>query len=106
MYAVFSLSGFQYRAEEGTVLEVPFQNAKAGSKITIEDILLIGNGDNSVVGTPLITGAKIEAEVIEQGKSDKVVVFKMKRRTKYRRTRGHRQDFTKVKINKISAPTK
>jgi len=106
MYAVFRLSGFQYRVEKGTVLEVPFQNGKEGSKITIKDVLLIGDGEKSLIGTPLVDGAKIEAKVVEHLKSDKTTVFKMKRRTKYRRIQGHRQDITKIQIDKISAPAK
>jgi large subunit ribosomal protein L21 len=106
MYAVFRLSGFQYRVENGTVLEVPFQDSKEGSKITISDVLLVGDGEKSVIGTPLVDGAQVEAKVLEHFKSDKTLVFKMKRRTKYRRIQGHRQDITKIQINKITAPAK
>ena len=104
MYAVFNLSGFQYTAEEGEVLKVPFQSSDAGSKFDINNVLLIKGKDDTLVGTPFIENAKIEAEVMGNGKDDKVLIYKYKRRTKYRRTQGHRQDFTEIKINKIVSP--
>ncbi len=104
MYAVMKLSGFQYAVEEGEVLKVPIQEAKAGDKISITDILLVKQGDNSLIGTPFVENAKIEAEVLGHGKDEKVLIYKYKRRTKYRRTQGHRQDYSEIKINKIVAP--
>ena len=101
MYAVFQLSGFQYSVEEGEVVRVPDQNIEAGGKLDIEEVMLIGEGEESKIGTPFLTGAKIEAEVVGSGKADKVVVFKFKRRTKYRRKTGHRQAYTDLKINHI-----
>ena len=105
MFAVFKFSGFDYSGEEGAVIKVPFQKAEAGTKIEITDVMLVKDGDKSLIGTPFVENAKIEAEVLGEGKDDKVIVFKKKRRTKYRLTQGHRQDFTEIKINKISAPT-
>lgn len=104
MYAVFQLSGLQYTAEEGTVLKVPFQHVEEGVKIDINDVLLVKDDDQTMIGTPFIAGAKIEAEVLENGKSDKVLIHKYKRRTKYRRTQGHRQRFSEIRINKIVVP--
>ena len=101
MYAVFQLSGFQYTVEEGEVIKVPLQEAKIGDKFDINEILLVKNSDEATVGTPFVENAKIEAEVLNQGKDDKVLIYKYKRRTKYRRTQGHRQDYTEIKINKI-----
>lgn len=101
MYAVFQLSGFQYRAEEGTVLQVPLQDCKKGDKISIAEVLLIQKDDASQIGTPFVEGAKIEAVVLGHGQADKIRIYKYKRRTKYRKTQGHRQDYTEVKINKI-----
>lgn len=101
MYAVFQISGFQYRAEEGTVLQIPTQDAKEGDKLSIPEVLLIQKDGDLKVGTPFVDGAKVEAEVIRHGQADKVLIYKYKRRTKYRRTQGHRQGFTEVKINKI-----
>ncbi|UCG60545.1 MAG: 50S ribosomal protein L21 [Candidatus Zixiibacteriota bacterium] len=104
MYAVFKLSGIQFSAEEGEIIKAPLQNAKQGAKIDITDILLVKDKGRTLIGTPYVANAKIQAEVIEHGKSDKVLVYKYKRRTKYRRTQGHRQKYSEVKINKIVAP--
>jgi large subunit ribosomal protein L21 len=104
MYAVFQMSGFQFNAEEGARVRIPHQNLKTGDKLDISDILLVKDEDKVLIGTPFVEGAKIEAEVVEAGKDEKVTVYKYKKRTKYRLTRGHRQDYTDVKINKIIAP--
>jgi len=101
MYAVFELSGFQYSAEEGEILKVPAQKVQTGDKIDITNVLLVKDDDNISVGTPYIDDAKIEAEIINSGKNDKVLIYKYKRRTKYRRTQGHRQAYNEIKINKI-----
>ena len=104
MYAVFELSGFQYRAEEGSTLKVPHRAGSAGDTFEIPNVLLVKDKDTTLIGTPHIEGAKVEAEVLESAKDDKVVVYKYKRRTKYRRTRGHRQDSSQIRIKKIVAP--
>ena len=104
MYAVFHVSGFQFKGEEGTTLKVPRQTMSAGDKLGISDVMLIKSGDASIVGTPYVDGAKVEAEVLRHGKNEKVRVYKYKRRTKYRRTKGHRQGFTEIRINKIVSP--
>lgn len=104
MYAVFQLSGFQYNAEEGSLIKIPLQDLEKGSSLDINEVLLIKNNDDVIVGSPLVEGAKIEAEVVDHGKADKIVIHKHKRRTKYRRTIGHRQDFTEIKIKKIFTP--
>lgn len=104
MYAVFQVSGFQYRAEEGQVLQIPLQKAGEGDSIDLTDVLLVQNNDAATVGTPFVEGAKVTAEVLRHAKHDKVEIYKYKRRTKYRRRQGHRQDFTEIKINKIVTP--
>ncbi|MBK7140944.1 MAG: 50S ribosomal protein L21 [bacterium] len=104
MYAIFQLAGFQYRAEEGAVIQVPRQAAKQGEKLNISDVLLVNANGASVIGTPFVSGAKIEAEVLDHTRGEKLVGFKYKRRTKYRRTLGHRQDYTEIKVNKIVSP--
>ncbi|HDL01238.1 MAG TPA: 50S ribosomal protein L21 [candidate division Zixibacteria bacterium] len=101
MYAVFQISGFQYSAQEGEVLQIPLQDAKQGDKIDISEVLLVKNNDDAIVGTPFVENAKVEAEVLGHGKNDKVLIYKYKRRTKYRRRQGHRQDYSEIKINKI-----
>ncbi len=104
MYAVFKLSGVQFSAQEGEVIKVPLQKAEAGAKIDITDIMLVKDEDKTLVGTPYLNEAKIEAEVIGNGKNDKVEIYKYKRRTKYRRRQGHRQDYSEIRIDKIIAP--
>jgi len=104
MYAVFEVAGFQFRGEAGDVLEVPRRKLAAGDKLDISEVLLVKDNDKVLVGTPYVEGAKIEAEVTGEGKGEKVRIYKYKRRTKYRRRQGHRQDFTKVKINNIVVP--
>ena len=104
MYAVFQLSGLQFSAEEGAVVKVPSQKLQNGENFEISEVLLVKDKDNLLVGTPFVDGAKIEAEVLGNDKSEKIRVYKYKRRTKYRKTIGHRQAFTEVKINKIVTP--
>ena len=104
MYAVFKLAGIQFSAEEGEVIKVPLQNAPQGDKIDITDVMLVKDKGNTLVGTPYVPDAKIQAEILGHGKDDKVLVYKYKRRTKYRRTQGHRQNYSEIKINKIVAP--
>ncbi len=104
MYAVFQMSGFQYTGEEGKVIKVPLQKTEQGKTLDISEVLLVKDNDNVMVGTPFVEGAKIEAEVLSSGKDDKIRIYKYKRRTKYRKTIGHRQNFTEIKINKIVTP--
>ena len=104
MYAVFQVAGFQFRGAKGDVVQIPRQKLTAGDKLDISEVLLVKDDDKVLVGTPFVEGAKIEAEVTDEGKTPKVLVYKYKRRTKYRRRRGHRQDYTEVKINNIIAP--
>ena len=105
MYAVFQISGFQYHAEEGQVIQIPTQAIETGSKLDINEVLLVRRAEDDVlIGQPFVEGAKVEVEIVEHGKDEKVVVFKKKRRTKYRLTQGHRQGYSEIKVNKIVAP--
>lgn len=104
MYAVFQVSGFQFAAEEGDVLKVPHQEVAPGEKLDINEVMIIRDGETSTIGTPLIENASVQAEIVGHGKGDKVLIYKYKRRTKYRRTQGHRQDYSEIKVNKIVAP--
>lgn len=105
MYAVFKLSGMQFSASEGDVLKVPLQKANKGDKISITDVLMVkGSDDKTIVGTPVISDAVVEAEVLDHKRDDKVEVYKYKRRTKYRKRQGHRQNYSEIKIDKIVAP--
>lgn len=104
MYAVFESGGLQFNAEVGAVLKVPHLSVKPGMTISIDKILLLKDGENALVGKPYLNSAKIEAEVINEGLAEKVTIYKFKKRTKYRRHVGHRQQFSEIKINKIIAP--
>jgi len=99
--AVIKTGGKQYLVEAGTVLDIEKVADKDG-KIIFDEVLLIDDGKSTKIGTPLVDGAKVEAEIVEQFKDKKIRVFKMKRRKGYRRTQGHRQQKTKVKITKIA----
>jgi len=105
MQAVFQLSGFQFNVTEGDVVRVPLQNVAVGQTFDIDQVLLLKDKDTTAVGTPIVAGAKIEAELLASGKGSKVLVYKFKKRTKYRRTRGHRQDYSDIKILKVVSPS-
>lgn len=104
MYAVFKLSGIQFSAAEGDVVKVPLLDAKQGDKLSISDVMLVKDDDKTLVGSPFVDKAKVEAEIVGHGKDDKVMVYKYKRRTKYRRRQGHRQDYSEIRVKKIVAP--
>ena len=104
MYAVIESGGKQYKVSEGTVLKVEKLEAAAGDRLSIDKVLMVNDENGNVkVGNPLVSNARVEAEVMEQGREKKVVVFKYKRRKNYRKKQGHRQPFTRIKIIKIEA---
>ena len=102
MYAVIRTGGKQYRVTEGQRLRVEKLPGKAGDKVTFEDVLLVG-GDSPKVGRPHVAGASVAAEITAEGRGDKIVVFKFKRRKNFRRKTGHRQPFTELTITGIKA---
>jgi len=102
MYAVIKSGGKQHRVEEGEVLNLEKLNAEAGETVNFEEVLMIGEGTDLQIGAPFLEGSKVTAEVIEQGRGDKVTIIKFRRRKHYRRQAGHRQSYTKVKITEIS----
>ena len=102
MYAVIKSGGKQHRVEPGEVLKLEKLNAETGDTVEFDEVMMIGEGDNISVGTPLVEGGKVSAEVISHGRSKKVTIIKMRRRKHYRRQAGHRQWFTQVKITNIS----
>jgi len=106
MHAVIETGGKQYRVAEGDVLRVEKLAAEAGSKIDFDRVLLVSDGEKVSVGTPYVKGGKVTAEVTEQGRGEKIDVIKFKRRKKYRRKQGHRQDYTELKVTKIGAGAK
>ncbi|MDX1496448.1 MAG: 50S ribosomal protein L21 [Salinisphaeraceae bacterium] len=103
MQAVIQTGGKQYRVSEGDVLRVEKLDAEAGATLELSEVLLVSDGDNIKVGAPYVDGGKVTAEVAAHGRGDKIRVIKFKRRKKYRRTQGHRQDYTELKITGISA---
>jgi large subunit ribosomal protein L21 len=101
MYAFFKTGGKQFRAEPGATLRVPSLDAEPGDSIEFDEVLLTGDGDDVSVGTPVVEGAKVKAEVLRHGRHDKIIVFKRKRRKGYRRKQGHRQDFTEIRVDEV-----
>ena len=101
MYALIEFAGKQFRVEEGSSIRVPHVEGKVGSKVTIENILYMDDGKNKTVGTPTVTGAKIDSEIISHGRDRKVVVFKFKRRKGYQKKNTHRQEYSILKVGKL-----
>lgn len=99
--AVIKTGGKQYLVEEGNVIDIERLEDKDG-KIEFTEVLMIDNGKTTKLGAPTVEGAKVSGELMEHFRDDKIIVFKMHRRKRYRRKQGHRQDLTKVKILKIS----
>lgn len=103
MYAIIQSGGKQYRVETGDVIRVERLDAPAGETVTLSEVLLVGAEGSTRVGAPLVAGAAVVGTVVEQGRDRKVRVFKYKKRKHYRRTRGHRQAFTALRIDRIEA---
>ncbi len=103
MFAIIKTGGKQYKVKTGDVLCIEKLDIEAGSAVTFDEILAVGEGEEIKVGSPTVGGASVSAEVVEQFKDKKVIVFKKKRRHNYRRLKGHRQNLTKIKIGEIKA---
>lgn len=104
MFAIVETGGKQYRVAKDNTIEVEKLEGAAGDKVTLENVLLVSKGEGDVVvGTPVVEGAKVVAEIVDNFRTDKVVVFKKKRRHNYRRTHGHRQSMMTLKIVDIVA---
>lgn len=101
MYAIVRSGGHQYRAEVGATIDVERLPNNVDEKIELNEVLLIGDGDRTQVGTPLVDGASVTATVVAQYRAPKIIVFKYRQRTKYRRKRGHRQYYTRLRIDDI-----
>lgn len=106
MYAVVETGGKQYRVQSGDVIKVEKLAGAAGEKIALDKILAASDGASLKVGAPVVAKAAVEAEILEQGKGDKVIVFKKKRRQNYRRKNGHRQELTTLRVTSISVDGK
>lgn len=101
MYAVVQTGGKQYQVAEGDMLHVEKLDAKAGDKVVFQNILLVKDGEKAEIGQPYVQGAEVEAQVVDQAKDKKILVFTFKRRKGYHKQQGHRQPFTVVKITRI-----
>lgn len=103
MYAIIKTGGKQYRVAEGETLRVEKLNAEGDSNtVKFDQVLLVG-GDEVKIGTPMVEGASVDAEILRQGRAKKIIVFKKKRRKGYHKKQGHRQAFTEVRITGINA---
>lgn len=103
MYAVIESGGKQHRVEEGEVLQLDKLDVAAGDKVKFDKILMVGEGESVKIGTPYVKGSQVEAEVVKQGRGDKIKIVKFNRRKHYKKQQGHRQLFTEVKITGIKA---
>jgi len=102
MYAIVRIAGRQYRAVEGETIDVDRLPFEKGETVSFDDVLLVSDGENVTVGQPIVAGTSVSATVEEQFRGEKLIVFKYRQRTSYRRKRGHRQYHTRIVINKIN----
>lgn len=102
MYAVVYSGGKQYKVEEGEILTVEKIPGEVGAPVSFDRVLMLSDGETISVGTPVLDNAAVTGHIVEQGKSRKIIVFKYKRRKRYRRKQGHRQAYTAVKIDRIA----
>lgn len=102
MYAIIRTGNRQYRAEVGKTLDVERLPHDVNDSFEITDVLLLGNGDNTVIGQPTVEGAAVKVTVTDQFRGDKIIVFKYRQRTNYRRKRGHRQYYTRLRVDDIT----
>ncbi len=103
MYAIIKTGGKQYMVSEGDVLTIEKLDAESGAKVLFEEVLAVGNNGELQIGNPVVGGAKVEATVMENGRGKKIIVFKYKPKKDYRKKQGHRQPYTRVRIEKIDA---
>jgi len=102
MYAIIETGGKQYTVREGDILRIEKLGFEAGEKVTFDKVLLLSDDNGIRIGEPLVENATVDAKVISEGKAKKIIVFKMKAKKGYRKKQGHRQPFTKVRIDRIS----
>lgn len=102
MYAVVKTGGKEYRISPGDLIRVEKMEGKVGDQVTMEEVLMVSHEDQVQVGNPLLANAVITGEIVQQMKGKKVLTYKMKRRKNYRRTKGHRQTYTYIRVNDIT----
>ena len=98
MYAIVRVGGLQFKATPNSIIRVPLLEEEVGKSVTFDQVLMWADGDNTTVGSPLVSGKSIKAEVVRHSRSEKLRIFKKRRRKKYRRRGNHRQWFTEVRI--------
>ena len=101
MYAIIASGSKQYRVSQGDRVRVEKLDGEVGAKVVFDQVLMVAEGEAVKVGQPNVAGAKVETEITDQNRAKKVVVFKFKQRTKYRRKQGHRQPYTELKVTEI-----
>ncbi|MGQ0764913.1 MAG: 50S ribosomal protein L21 [Gemmatimonadota bacterium] len=101
-YAIIRTGGKQYRVSPGETLRIPSLPGEAGASLEFNDVLFGSDGKDSRAGSPSLTGARVSAEIVKQGRGEKIIVFKFRRRKNYSRKQGHRQGFTEVRIKDIT----
>ncbi len=103
MYAVVSSGGKQYKVQEGETLRVEKISGEVGAPVSFDNVLMFSDGENVSIGRPVLDNVAVRGHIVEQGKAKKIIVFKYKRRKRYRRKQGHRQQYTSIKIDSIEA---
>ena len=103
MFAVIRTGGKQYKVANGDVIRVEKLAGDAGATVNLQEVLMVSDGGSTTIGTPVVAGAAVTAEIVAQDRGPKIIVFKKKRRQNYRRKNGHRQDLTVLRITGISA---
>ncbi|RPI97479.1 MAG: 50S ribosomal protein L21 [Spirochaetales bacterium] len=103
MYAIVEMGGMQWKVQEKQTLRVPLMETEPGKPVQFDKVLLVADDQNIKIGRPVLDGAKVDATVVSHGKADKILVFKKKRRKNYKKLRGHRQPYSEIRIEKITA---
>jgi large subunit ribosomal protein L21 len=103
MYAVVNTGGKQYKVQKGETLRIEKIPGEVGSSVTFDKVLMVADGENIRVGQPVLENVAVQAQIVEQDKAKKILIFKYKRRKRYRRKNGHRQPFTAIRIDGIQA---
>ena len=103
MISIVEQGGFQFKVSEGDTITVPLIEGEAGKEITLDRVLLVGEGEEVKIGAPVVEGAEVKAKIIDHGKDKKILVMKKKRRKDYKKKNGHRQDYTQLQITSITA---
>jgi large subunit ribosomal protein L21 len=98
MYAVIKTGGKQYRVASGEKLRIEQVAGEIGTEVVLDQVLMVADGENVTLGTPLLSGASVTAKIVSHGRGDKVRIFKMRRRKHYRKSQGHRQNYTEIEI--------